>query len=143
MMTVAAPEGLASRQFLGMECLKTTDLQEAFNIVWEGLKGQGFTQSVHPTDTRGDGRPSCLYRAPDGKKCAAGHLIKDESYDPSIENLGIGDVISDYDHEAPITRLAAVLQRAHDQAYTPAVMEFSLRAAARQWGLTVPEEVAA
>lgn len=38
------------------------------------------------------GRPSvddyngCYYRAPDGSKCAAGHLIPDDEYDPDMEN---------------------------------------------------------
>jgi hypothetical protein len=38
------------------------------------------------------GKPSvdntqCLYRAPDGCKCAAGHLIPDDEYDPDMENI--------------------------------------------------------
>lgn len=32
----------------------------------------------------------CLYRGPHGRKCAAGHLIKDKHYDPSIEGEGVG-----------------------------------------------------
>lgn len=38
------------------------------------------------------GKPSvddthCLYRAPDGSKCAAGHLIPDDEYSPDMENI--------------------------------------------------------
>lgn len=40
------------------------------------------------------GRPSldgdaCLYRGPDGHKCAVGCLIKDEFYSPDIEGLNV------------------------------------------------------
>lgn len=31
----------------------------------------------------------CMYRAPDGKRCAAGCLILDEHYAPNIEGLAI------------------------------------------------------
>ena len=55
-----------------------------------GLAKQGWLQSRYP-----DGR-GCCYRGPDGLKCAVGHVIPDELYDPIMDkNLGdIGDVIS-------------------------------------------------
>lgn len=33
----------------------------------------------------------CLYRGPDGKKCAVGALINDEDYDTKFDVEGVGD----------------------------------------------------
>lgn len=52
--------------------------QAIFNEVVEHLIRQGC-QSV-----RGDG--SCMYRGPDGLKCAVGALIRDEEYAPWMEH---------------------------------------------------------
>jgi hypothetical protein len=43
-------------------------------------------RASHPEDKRPDGSPKCMYRAPNGDKCAAGCLIKDEHYSPGLEN---------------------------------------------------------
>lgn len=50
--------------------------QETFDIVVSALLKQG-RPSMDNVD--------CRYRAADGAKCAAGHLIPDEKYDPVIE----------------------------------------------------------
>ena len=34
---------------------------------------------------------SCVYRSPDGSKCAVGCLITDEAYDPKMEMDGVSD----------------------------------------------------
>lgn len=57
--------------------VKVMDKQEVFNKVFLGPKTQGFQQSIH--------NEKCLYRAPDGKKCAAGQLILNEYYDEVME----------------------------------------------------------
>lgn len=47
------------------------------------------------TALRKQGRPSvneaggCLYRGPDGLKCAAGHLIPDDAYSPGMEGESV------------------------------------------------------
>jgi hypothetical protein len=51
-------------------------LQNTFNTVVEHLRRQG-RQSI-----RGH---SCLYRGPEGRKCAAGWLIPDDLYEPEME----------------------------------------------------------
>jgi hypothetical protein len=65
------------------EIVPYKDLQEAFTKAYLGLAAQGFTRSF------GMGRygSSCLYRASDGKKCAVGHLIPDELYDPEVNSI--------------------------------------------------------
>lgn len=52
--------------------------QEIFNTVATKLLAQGVASAS------ADGK--CLYRGPNGTKCAAGHLIPDEKYNPSMES---------------------------------------------------------
>lgn len=52
--------------------------QEMFTKVWRGLETQKWEKS------RAD-KIGCLYRGPNGMKCAAGHLIPDEKYKPKME----------------------------------------------------------
>lgn len=64
----------------------------------------------------------CMYRGPNGRKCAAGHLIDDEHYSPEFEGayadeiafppLLTGGVAKDQ------LELIRELQKAHDRAAT-------------------------
>jgi hypothetical protein len=56
--------------------------QEAFDKAARGIILQGGP-------SREDGSACCLYRGPDGRRCAIGHLIPDELYDPDMEGRGI------------------------------------------------------
>lgn len=56
------------------------DKQEIFNIVYNGLKAQGFVKSVLGEIKR------CAYRGDNDCKCAFGHLIPDEVYDKTLED---------------------------------------------------------
>jgi hypothetical protein len=62
--------------------------QEMFNKVWLGLQGQGWKKSIL--------HGQCKYRGPNGTKCAAGHLIPDDKYDPIFESCLVGDLHSKY-----------------------------------------------
>lgn len=53
--------------------------QDVFNTVYTHLLTQG-ARSI-------DGFGECLYRAPDGRRCAAGVLIADRFYHPSMEGI--------------------------------------------------------
>jgi len=56
--------------------------QEIFDTVYLGLKAQNFERSTsRPESTSPE---NCLYRHGD-LKCAFGHLIPDEQYDPELE----------------------------------------------------------
>lgn len=117
--------------------------QEIFNQVVAGLAGQGFEQSkdMRPNPTTGEPSQMCLYRGPGGKKCAVGHLITDEEYDPAWENLTLRRVMSKC---ATLTRfephrgLLEGLQRAHDAADGPYDMQRRLIAVAKDHGLNLP-----
>lgn len=54
------------------------DRQKVFDIVKEKMLAQGKRSMFNEYD--------CAYRNPDGLKCAIGHLIPDEMYDPKMES---------------------------------------------------------
>lgn len=60
---------------------KETPVQTIFDIIYKGLLAQG-KQSIVPSNGR------CMYRGPDGLKCAAGMLIPDDEYIDDMEDEG-------------------------------------------------------
>ena len=78
-------------------------LQEVFDTAVGGVVGQGGPSW--------DGVRNCLYRGPNGRKCAAGWLISD---DQVIE----GNSIREIEHGWPeqVVELVQGLQCAHDSA---------------------------
>lgn len=129
--------------------------QELFNIAWNGIKSQGFQQSVlrnedgSPKRTHGgDGVVSCAYRDPQGRKCAVGWMIPDEYYHPALENKlasspevckAAGLVGGEWNGEPNFARQ---LQAVHDsvESSTPEGMEKNLREFALQHGLDIPQD---
>lgn len=125
--------------------------QDYFNRAVEGLAKQGFTRSQH--------RRQCLYRSPNGKKCALGHLIPDDRYSESLEGRGVSHALlvdvgfgelSLEDEE-----FFNNLQTCHDGAYTvtfdgaqimetdvPSLMVERLRVFGENNDLTLPEVLA-
>ncbi len=57
--------------------------QETFDKVVRALRKQGSKAM--------NSQRQCVYRTTDGCKCAAGHLIPDDRYEPSMEGLGVCD----------------------------------------------------
>jgi hypothetical protein len=87
--------------------------QAYFDAAVAGLASQGFTRAVH------DGG-SCAYRGVGGKKCALGHLIPDERYEPEMEggvNAAVRAVLGRDDIEDDFYWFSK-LQNCHDLAYT-------------------------
>lgn len=67
--------------------LLTLNKQDVFDVVaWQMLRQNA--QSIAP----GPGSTKCMYRAPDGKRCAVGWLIPDEVYQRPLEFLGVRDL---------------------------------------------------
>ena len=60
-----------------LKTLSQATEQEVFDQVAKHLLTQG---------ERSEGKDRCLYRGENGLKCAAGSLIGDDEYDPSMEN---------------------------------------------------------
>ena len=91
--------------------------QEIFDTVAKHLFAQGH-RAVG--DDGASAREVCLYRAPNGDKCAFGVLIPNECYDPLMENHTARQVIYGWacleqfeDH----VNLIGAMQRLHDAEY--------------------------
>ena len=91
--------------------------QEAFETVAKHLLAQG-----RPSKNE---KGMCVYRGPDGLKCAVGALIPDEAYDPRMEDIYASMVIAQFDDleflkeanlEVNGERLLDVLQELHDSS---------------------------
>lgn len=120
------------------------NLQEIFNKVYTGLRDQGFERAVNE-------RGNCMYRAPDGKKCAFGHLIPDELYKPEMEDvLARFLIVSNKEEFQELTKWAKVeigpysqevqwLQSIHDSCHLPVAMDIKLQQFAQGKRLVVPE----
>lgn len=88
--------------------------QETFDKVVQAIRAQGAPSILHIRD----GDVVCAYRSPGGLKCAAGHLIPDCLYAPSMETnwAGSPEVVSVLISEGHYLPLVCDLQRAHDKA---------------------------
>lgn len=133
---------------------RTVTVQEVFNAAWQAFVVEGRPFAVSP-DKNDDGVYPCLYRGPNGTKCAIGLIIPDEEYDSSFENERANKVLErlGYDFEPLFVRYSridadAVQLELHDN---PArIHEFDqdreqlrsyYRGVAAKWGLTVPSTI--
>lgn len=92
-------------------------LQEIFDHSVDGLRAQNYQPSNDPIK-------GCLYRGPNGLKCAAGFCIPDEVYEPVMEqevieavigkSLALQELFPTEDHENLLRRLQGI----HD-SYPP------------------------
>lgn len=57
--------------------------QELFTNAYLGFASQGWRRSVEETSY------GCVYRGPDGSRCAIGWNIDDADYDPAMENCSV------------------------------------------------------
>lgn len=124
--------------------------QEIFDKVVNHLRAQnskamGPNTEVHGANTtmayRAD-KMICMYRAPDGKKCAAGCLIQDDEYSEWMEGISMDGVIyhprcppSLYERLREHLNLIAWVQSIHDTNIVDQ-WESSLEFAARRFNLT-------
>lgn len=87
--------------------------QIAFNDAVAGVVKQG--------DFGYDSVTGCMYRTPEGLKCAIGHLIPDDKYDENFEKVGLTAVIASgalepYGLGAEDAPFLTELQASHDMA---------------------------
>jgi len=106
--------------------------QETFNVVAKHLKKQGV---------RSNYRGRCLYRGPNGLKCAAGVLIPDNYYEDRLEGstastLLVGSIIKGLGHDV---ELVIMLQTVHDLC-EPNDWDRELATVASYHGLTYKQE---
>lgn len=107
--------------------------QQAFNIVWNGLKAQGWKKSLSPDGHR------CRYRGAEGRKCALGHLIPDDLYfrDMDLYNMD-STVVMRVIGQDQLIGMAPKLQIAHDNPGAIGIIE-ALKSVAASYNLTVPD----
>lgn len=87
---------------LTTDYLLMLDAQDVFDIVaWHLLRQHA--QATAPNDAR------CMYRAPDGRRCAVGWLIPDEIYTLDIEFIGVSSLAADLKTTVHGQRFAAFL----------------------------------
>ena len=103
---------------------KLPSAQEVFDIVVNHLVTQ---RRPAYTDLSG-----CMYRAPDGLRCAVGALIPDNLYDPEFEGSTADSVIQNLFNEdladwREHKGLLLALQEVHDECFVISRGTFSIR----------------
>lgn len=109
--------------------MTNTAKQRAFNKAYLGLKSQGFARSENDK--------ICLYRGPNGRRCAAGWLLPDSKYKSSLEGKGVNGLPPAIFGGAP-KGLIVELQSAHDESMGGEDMRRRLVTVASDYGLTIP-----
>lgn len=110
--------------------MRTT--QELFDIIVSHLRKQG-KQALNE-----DGE--CVYRTPDGLKCAAGCLIPDELYQGRFEGTGVtnvADILQKHSAllaEELVDAIVLIMQRVHDSK-VPELWELEFQRVAHENGL--------
>lgn len=117
-----------------MEACKTMADQELFDKVVAHLRAQN-AKALDQTD-------ACMYRAPDGKRCAAGCLILDEHYAPDLEGKsaihdGVWPRLRASGVADSQTALVQALQSVHDH-WSVDKWESELARVAEKYHLTPP-----
>ncbi|AGR47830.1 hypothetical protein SmphiM12_198 [Sinorhizobium phage phiM12] len=116
--------------------------QEIFNTVWKGLESQGWNVSMTAESNH---HTTCAYRGANGRKCAAGWLIPDDEYEPSMEGMMVLETDYFGNKFSPTTlEFIADLQDIHDQFHlnpesSVLLLEPALRAFAHKKRLKIPE----
>ena len=91
--------------------------QEIYDTVAKHLFAQGMrSRGKKPNDAAS----SCMYRGPNGTKCAVGILISDKLYEPTMEGSSITGLFANYnlpDWMNQNLRLLIALQDTHDYSW--------------------------
>ena len=119
--------------------------QSLFDLVAAHLIKQGRKSVEHPHFPESDMlQGSCMYRSPDGLKCAAGALIADEHYSPALEFCIVGtEEVDEALRKSGVPHamlgLVRALQFVHDK-HPPCEWRGALSRCAGVYGLTFNAE---
>lgn len=121
--------------------------QEIFNKVRDHLLAQG--KAAKGPLSQDSGNMTCMYRAPDGSKCAIGCLIPDDKYFPEMEGgpfqqfthilapaLGIQEDDLEMFSKSGLQKLLSDLMWVHDNT-SPLIWAKKLEHVADQNGLQI------
>lgn len=141
---------------LNLDDACTWTFQTVFDHVVTALAKQA-SKALDPDSRLSNGSNACLYKAPDGKKCAFGHLLSDDRYDTKMEGLHCSNIIREYfsdeeliqlqsiwhptsltDHGLSIMDLCSALQSIHDKRPVNQ-WESYFNHIAKGYGLKMPE----
>lgn len=117
-------------------------LQPLFDRMVAGLRAQNWKKSTQSPTSK-----TCAYRNPNGLKCAVGHILDDEDYDPAMEEIEVHylpkhvleKILGDPDPSERQYEFLNACQLAHDYATLQDPMETRLRRVATQYNLEFPE----
>jgi hypothetical protein len=114
--------------------------QRAFTTMVKHLRQQGV-RSVDPEDSQ----ETCLYRGPNGTKCAVGCLIAEEHYDSNFENkvswgMTVVEALDKSGWKGLSEDLTSAMQSIHDGKRPEVWEDHFLKVADRFSYLTVPEQ---
>jgi len=121
---------------------KTVTLQSIFDRAWEH-----FVVNFSPLSVSSSGN-RCLYRSPEGHKCAIGLVIDDNDYTPEIEGLHASKAFWVIGYQADVDgdTLDAAQCRLHDSLFCksgeedPRKRELAYREFAIDYNLKIPGE---
>lgn len=109
--------------------------QEAFEKMVLHLRKQGAKATVVP----GRGLSSCMYRAPNGFRCAVGCLIPDDEYSPDFERASVSCIVGKVPSLDGVSmNLLIAMQHVHDNHEVYA-WEAQFSDVAECYGLKLPE----
>lgn len=108
-----------------LKALNVLTKQDVFDLTVIALRIQRRQSMGKFKTAAGNMEEVCMYRSPEGLRCAAGHHIRDDEYDRKMENLTSkmllqSKLASDSLKErlAPHKNLIFELQKIHDNATT-------------------------
>ena len=107
-------------------------LQEAYDTIVDWFEQPEHDRSV-------DDKGICVYRGPNGNRCAVGVLLPDEEYDPKMEGSMIARevcVVLGWESEA-LREFLAGAQTAHDFAPNKEIFLVKLHKLAESFGIEV------
>jgi len=120
---------------------KTVTLQEIFDICWKH-----FVVNFSPLSVSSSGN-QCLYRSPEGNKCAIGLVIDDSDYIPEIESKSASKAFEMIGYECDVddNTLNLAQERLHDDILVddpddPKQRKFAYREFAKEHNLKIPSE---
>lgn len=110
--------------------------QEVFDHIWNYFLDPNHDRGVNEM---GD----CVYRAPDGSKCAFGCLLEDGDYDSLMEGRSASEIVEAFDLDSTCFspevswEFLDEMQTAHDSNLNKETMYSSFIHVAKQWNLSV------
>lgn len=117
--------------YITLKTLKLTTAQEVFDQVAKHLLTQ---RKKNESLDRELGIKTCRYRGDNGLKCAAGCLIADDEYHPSMEGLSWDVLVGQFKLSDRYSRLISELQMIHD-SFDPKNWLIILKKLAEKWDL--------